>query len=173
MQMHERMMAAQGANASETWVRKMIEHHRGAIEMSNVLVNQGGEQAVVEKARKTAEDQRREIQELERMLGMDESDVERMESWRGSPIGTDMKEGGSSGFEGVLGGWRDAETGTYKNYGFYGGFWTSTAVATFQTDAVEAIDRGLLDPYSSVGRFAYDLRAGLAVRCVSDTLVND
>ena len=114
-----------------------------------------------------------EYQELERMLGMDESDVERMESWRGSPIGTDMKEGGSSGFEGVLGGWRDAETGTYKNYGFYGGFWTSTAVATFQTDAVEAIDRGLLDPYSSVGRFAYDLRAGLAVRCVSDTLVND
>lgn len=68
MQMHERMMAAQGANASETWVRKLIEHHRGAIEMSNVLVNQGGEQPVVEKARKTAQDQRKEIQDLERML---------------------------------------------------------------------------------------------------------
>ena len=68
MQMHERMMAAQGANASETWVRKMIEHHRGAIDMSDLLVNQAGEQSVVEKARKTAEDQRNEIADLERLL---------------------------------------------------------------------------------------------------------
>lgn len=68
MQMHERMMAAQGANASETWVRKMIEHHRGAIEMSNVLLNQGGEQAVLDKARKTSDEQGKEIQELEKML---------------------------------------------------------------------------------------------------------
>ena len=34
MRMHDRMMGAVGANADETWVRKMIEHHRGAIEMS-------------------------------------------------------------------------------------------------------------------------------------------
>ena len=33
MQMNERMMAAVGANASETWTKKMIEHHRGAIAM--------------------------------------------------------------------------------------------------------------------------------------------
>ena len=31
MQMHEKMMAATGADASETWVRKMIEHHRGGV----------------------------------------------------------------------------------------------------------------------------------------------
>jgi len=68
MQMHERMMAAQGANASETWVRKMIEHHRGAIAMNDILVAQGGEAPVIEMARKTSEDQRKEIQELERML---------------------------------------------------------------------------------------------------------
>ena len=47
------MAAAVGANASETWVRKMIEHHRGAIEMSEILVAQGGDPNVVEKARMT------------------------------------------------------------------------------------------------------------------------
>ena len=68
MQMHERMMAAVGANASETWVRKMIEHHRGAIAMNDILIRQGGEPAVVEKARKTSEDQGREVEQLTRML---------------------------------------------------------------------------------------------------------
>lgn len=68
MQMGERMMAAVGQNAAETWVRKMIEHHRGAIEMSDILERQGGDPQVVEKARETAEAQRRELQELERML---------------------------------------------------------------------------------------------------------
>ena len=68
MQMHERMMAATGANASETWVKKMIEHHRGAVEMSNVLIGLGGDEPVLAMARKTITDQGKEIQELERMV---------------------------------------------------------------------------------------------------------
>ena len=68
MQMGERMMAAVGQNAAETWVRKMIEHHRGAIEMTDILERQGGDPQVLEKARQTAEEQRRELQELEGML---------------------------------------------------------------------------------------------------------
>ena len=68
MQMGERMMAAVGQNAAETWVRKMIEHHRGAIEMTDILERQGGDPQVLEKARETVEEQRRELQELERML---------------------------------------------------------------------------------------------------------
>lgn len=68
MQMNERMMAAVGANASETWVRKMIEHHRGGVAMSQVLIDQGGEQRFVEMARTTVEKQQREIGEFERML---------------------------------------------------------------------------------------------------------
>jgi uncharacterized protein (DUF305 family) len=68
MQMHERMMAAVGANASESWVKKMIEHHRGAIEMSNVLLAQGGPEPVLSMARKTIADQGKEIEELERMV---------------------------------------------------------------------------------------------------------
>ena len=68
MQMNERMMAAVGANASETWARKMIEHHRGAVEMSQVLVNQGGDSRFAEMARETITKQQREIGELERMV---------------------------------------------------------------------------------------------------------
>jgi uncharacterized protein (DUF305 family) len=68
MQMHERMMAATGANASETWVRKMIEHHRGVVEMSQVLISGGGDPAYVQMARAGAEKQQREIAEMERLL---------------------------------------------------------------------------------------------------------
>lgn len=68
MQMHERMVAATGANASETWVEKLIEHHRGAVQMSQLLVDRGGEAGFVEMARATVEKQSREIAELERAL---------------------------------------------------------------------------------------------------------
>lgn len=68
MQMHERMVAATGANASETWVRKMIEHHRGAVAMSQVLIDRGGDAGFVQMARSGAEKQQREIGELERLL---------------------------------------------------------------------------------------------------------
>ena len=68
MQMNERMMAATGANASETWARKMIEHHRGAIDMSRILIEQGGDAEFVQMARQGSEKQQREIAELERMI---------------------------------------------------------------------------------------------------------
>jgi len=38
MKMHEKMMGAIGSDASETWVRKMIEHHRGGVEMSQIVL---------------------------------------------------------------------------------------------------------------------------------------
>ena len=37
MAMHHKMMVT-GADASETWTRQMIEHHRGAIAMSKIVV---------------------------------------------------------------------------------------------------------------------------------------
>jgi hypothetical protein len=67
-QMHDRMMAATGANSSETWLRKMIEHHRGAVQMAQVVIAQGGNPQVAAMARKTADKQTKEIAELERML---------------------------------------------------------------------------------------------------------
>ena len=39
MAMHHKMMVT-GTDASETWTRQMIEHHRGAIAMSKIAVAQ-------------------------------------------------------------------------------------------------------------------------------------
>jgi uncharacterized protein (DUF305 family) len=66
--MNERMMAIHGASPSDTWLRMMIEHHRGAVEMSEILIAQGGDPNALEEARVTAREQRREQQELERVL---------------------------------------------------------------------------------------------------------
>src|SRR5688500_9314775 len=51
MKMHEAITAAVGTNAAVTWVKKMIEHHRGAVEMSRVLLNQNGTGHVADMAR--------------------------------------------------------------------------------------------------------------------------
>lgn len=68
--MQQRMMNAMGANPAETWMRKMLEHHRGGVAMSNVLLKLGGEPKVLEKARITATDQAKDAAELETMLGL-------------------------------------------------------------------------------------------------------
>lgn len=66
--MHEAMMAAKGANVSETWMRKMIAHHQGAVDMSDAILAQGADARIRDKVVKTKEDQQKEIAMLERML---------------------------------------------------------------------------------------------------------
>lgn len=68
MKMHQAMMSAAGANASETWARKMIPHHQGAIDMSNALLEQGGDEKFLAKARKTSADMQKEIASLQQKL---------------------------------------------------------------------------------------------------------
>ena len=68
MKMNQAMMSAEGANASETWGRKMIPHHQGAIDMSNALLEQGGDEKFLAKARKTSADMQKEIASLEGKL---------------------------------------------------------------------------------------------------------
>lgn len=68
MKMHEAMMAAKGADAAETWARKMIEHHRGAIEMSNTVLANGATGKVREMAQKTIREQTKDIADLEKLL---------------------------------------------------------------------------------------------------------
>ncbi|MBA2771925.1 MAG: DUF305 domain-containing protein [Sphingomonas sp.] len=67
-EMHQAMMAATGADPSETWIRKMIEHHRGAVAMSDVVLAQNPTPEVRAQATKTREAQLREIELLEAML---------------------------------------------------------------------------------------------------------
>lgn len=68
MKMHEAMMAAKGADAAETWARKMIEHHRGGVEMSNIVLQNGATGKVREMAQKTIREQNKDIEDLQKLL---------------------------------------------------------------------------------------------------------
>lgn len=68
MAMHEKMMKAKGANASETWVRKMIEHHRGAIAMSQIVLRQAPDAKTRQMAQKSIAEQNTSIGELQAIL---------------------------------------------------------------------------------------------------------
>lgn len=68
MEMHQKMMSAVGANATETWVRKMIEHHRGAIAMSRIVLRETNDAKVRMMAEKSTAEQTREITELNAWL---------------------------------------------------------------------------------------------------------
>ena len=67
-QMHQAMMQAHGADPQETYALKMIEHHRGAIAMSEVLMRENPDAALREMAEKTITMQRQEITELEQWV---------------------------------------------------------------------------------------------------------
>lgn len=67
--MHETMMAVEGSNACVVWLHKMIEHHRGAIEMSDVLLQQPGiSEDTVRAVRALQNGQRTDMQALEQAL---------------------------------------------------------------------------------------------------------
>ena len=68
MRMSHKMMEAVGSDATETWVRKMIEHHRGAIEMSKILVAKSSDAQAKAQAQKATAEQERGIAELQDWL---------------------------------------------------------------------------------------------------------
>ena len=67
VQMNDRMMAAIGTNVGDSWVRKMIEHHQGAIDMSQIVLPLNPSPDVAAMARMTIEKQGKEIQDLRRL----------------------------------------------------------------------------------------------------------
>lgn len=69
MAMHEKMMAAKGADASETFMRKMLEHHRGAVAMSDVALQNGVSGALREQVQKTRDENQKDAEMVEAMLG--------------------------------------------------------------------------------------------------------
>jgi uncharacterized protein (DUF305 family) len=68
MAMHNAMIAVQGSDVSDAWVRKMLEHHKGAIAMSDIALANGATGAVRAQIEKTKTDQQREIDHIEGML---------------------------------------------------------------------------------------------------------
>ena len=67
MAMHHKMMVV-GADASETWIRQMIEHHRGAIAMSKIAVAQASNKDVRTMAQKVVTMQEKEVASLQSWL---------------------------------------------------------------------------------------------------------
>ncbi len=67
-QMHRAMMAVTGADLSETFHRKMLEHHRGAVAMSDVALANGATGPVRAQVQKTRADQQKEVEMVEAML---------------------------------------------------------------------------------------------------------
>lgn len=69
MDMHQKMMAAKGADASETFMRKMHEHHKGAVAMSDVALENGVSGALRAQVQKTKDDNEKDAKMVEAMLG--------------------------------------------------------------------------------------------------------
>lgn len=67
-QMQQRMVAVNDPDPDRAFALKMIEHHRGGIAMSEIELRHGDDNEAKQKARKTADMQRREIAELEDWL---------------------------------------------------------------------------------------------------------
>ena len=70
MAMMDEMAAAVGTDAADTWLHKMIAHHRGAINMVEVLLAQGGADARVRvMAQKIIDKQTKATVDLQQLLG--------------------------------------------------------------------------------------------------------
>lgn len=67
--MKKKMMAATGADASETFMRKMLEHHLGAVAMSDVALKNGVTGALREQIQKTRDENAKDAKMTEAMLG--------------------------------------------------------------------------------------------------------
>jgi uncharacterized protein (DUF305 family) len=68
MTMHNAMMAATGSDVSDSWVRKMLEHHKGAVAMSDIALANGATGSVRAQIEKTKAEQQKEIDHIEGML---------------------------------------------------------------------------------------------------------
>jgi len=101
-----------------------------------------------------------EFKTLEEYLGMSEAEADDTD-WRGTSEGTKLKEGGSSGFEGLLAGARTTD-GSFVNLSSYANFWSSSVSGS------NAWNRTLSSSYSTVYRYTNTKKYGFSVRCLKD-----
>jgi uncharacterized protein (TIGR02145 family) len=102
-----------------------------------------------------------EWQTMEQELGMINSDNT---GWRGTDQGTQLKYEGSSGFDVLMGGFRNPGAGFEAIYGS-GTYWTSTSES-----AENAWYRGFGLTEATIHRETFDKNYGFSVRCLRDTL---
>ncbi len=103
-----------------------------------------------------------EWKELEMFLGMSQLDADKTNTWRGSPVGTKLKEGGGSGYEGKLAG-RRTSSGMFSLLDQYEYPWTATESGSY------GWRRCLRAGDPSVGRWnTFPKSYGFSVRCIKD-----
>jgi len=101
--------------------------------------------------------------ELQIYLGMDAAEA-KLFGWRGDNQGIQLKEGGSSGFEALLAGYKDGVIewdGRFFDIGYYASFWSST-----QYDEVSSIAYFMYTTSGMVYKGDYDYTSALSVRCI-------
>ena len=82
--------------------------------------------------------------------------------WRGIDGGTKLKQGGSSGFEALFAGNRDAD-GSFNNLGSFAYFWSSS-----EYSGLYAWRRTLYVSTATVYRYDTNKSSGFSVRCIKD-----
>lgn len=68
MDMQQKMQAATGADASETFMRKMLEHHKGAVAMSDIALKNGVSGALRAQVQKTRSENQKDAEMVQAML---------------------------------------------------------------------------------------------------------
>lgn len=101
-----------------------------------------------------------EWKQLEMTLGMTQAEADAKDG-RGSNQGTQLKEGGTSGFNAKLGGW--FAYGNYINMYKFAYFWTSTSVSTDVWIRALDANNGMVDRM-----FVSYVDAGYSIRCVKN-----
>lgn len=104
-----------------------------------------------------------EFKELEMHLGMTQAQADMENTWRGSPVGTLLKNGGDSGYDARLAG-RRSPNGSFTLLGTMEYMWTST-----EYENGMAWRRCLDVKTTTVGRWnTFPKTYGFSVRCVKD-----
>ncbi|MBN1985686.1 MAG: hypothetical protein JW761_05245 [Prolixibacteraceae bacterium] len=104
-----------------------------------------------------------EVKVLEMALGMTQAEADMVNTWRGKTVGTQLKAGGTSGFDAQLSG-RRSNTGSYSFMGRVEYFWTST-----ESSSTYAWRR-CLDKYDDKsGRYnTFPKTYGFSIRCIKN-----
>lgn len=88
--MNDAMMSAVGSDAGQSWAKKMIAHHQGAIDMAEIVLGQNPKADVAQMARDNIEKQKKDIADIQKLLKDGSADQKSADLYK--PAMMDMKQ---------------------------------------------------------------------------------
>ena len=82
MNMNRAMMGAAGVNAADSWVRLMIAHHQGAVDMARIALQQDVPADVKKMAKETVDKQTKEIADLQKLVQKGQPNASSLDVYR-------------------------------------------------------------------------------------------